>query len=116
MRRPTKIALTTVLLFLLGGSLALNVFLYQDRNNVVRLFSEQQFGALAPDVRRILINDLESGDTNRIAPWSSYFRHTINLESNLKGQPGDIETLFALYKKYERESFQMTGSIAPLTH
>jgi hypothetical protein len=102
MRKRVKIAVGIAVLLLLTGSLALNVLLYRDRENGVRLFSEEQFGMLSPGVRKLLITDLESGDTNRIAAWSSYLRHSIDLELNLKGTQRDLEALIALYRKYEQ--------------
>src|SRR6266850_5703312 len=75
-----------------------SIVVYQDVATLRRLLSRQQFGVLSPDERRLILADLESSDSNRIASWKVYFRHSLDLESKLSGRVVGLEEVAKLYK------------------
>ena len=87
--------------FVFAIAVIVSITIYRDNASLRRLLSRQQFGVLSPDVRRLVLADLESSDLNRIASWKFYFRHTLALESNLNGRVPQLEELAQLYKSHE---------------
>jgi hypothetical protein len=88
--------------FLTVLSVTLCIMLYRDNSRLSALLSQEQFGQLSPDVRNLIVSDLRSSNLARIAPWESYFSHTLDLESNLHDSRMDLKALVQLYSSHEQ--------------
>jgi hypothetical protein len=73
------------------------------RSNLAVQAAYSAHGLLSPDLRKELISALESGNTNSLRSWADYFRHTLDLETNLPDAYGidGIDKLYAVYKSRE---------------
>src|SRR6266403_2065453 len=85
MKTRVTMVLRIAALLLVAGLINTCGVLYLENSTLAQLLTQQQVSALSPDVRKILMRDLESSDPQRLTNWIPYFAHSLELQSNFQG-------------------------------
>ena len=101
MKKIVRIVVQISAGLLLVFAIMISIVLHRDNSALRRALCEQRYGALSPDLRRLIVADLESSDPERIAAWKSYFKHTLDVESNLGLRNPKLSDLLRLYRTRE---------------
>lgn len=102
MKSKTSSVVQICLVFLVLLLTAVVVVLVRANGELSLAFARPQYGRLSPDLRVQLINDLNGGDPTRIRAWADYFRHSLDLETNLTQGHSGLNDLFMVYKLHEQ--------------
>lgn len=97
-----RLAVRACVALLFAAAVALIGVLYNANRTLGMLIGRMHFGALSVEQRKMLLGDLQSGDSIRVGKWERYFRHTVELEEMFPSGDVQLDDLAELYRKREQ--------------